>query len=295
MKKFKEKNPASAIRNLLLHEFESLETAVIDLELGSKQSLSNMLRRLSNGGGSFKSFTNIIDQLGYEVIYLIQPSKASKFPYLEFENYIYQNNPKKASRLLNEQFKNKIITEEEFVEFNNTIENSKKLNVENFKTVVTLSAKSISKIVSFNPKLGFCENLDLILSKELIKDDLYEKIKSVLDPENISKHYSLLAEIEDSIEGIPVIGLQKFEVEDYLLNYEKVWVKIKNDKIYDISKFFAPEALNELKLKKNQKHFKILYVSFLGLDIYSIDVDYKNKIHTATFTKEDGVENIINF
>jgi len=275
LEKYIKNNPENLIRELLTSKYGTLDNACKELELGSRQALNNNLKRWSKQEGTFKAFYNILSQLQYRVEYSAIPILSREFNYEEFSKLLDNGEIKRASALINREYngENLSLNTTEYTELRNQLENRKSLVENKYRTVVTFSKEHLKSIIDLHNSPEFSKNLEFIINGYFKIRDIYEDILKAIDSSNIVGKEDIKKEF---MKGYfkTIDRTKQHYVKKVMVDQEEVWVKLENNKIYEITDFFENNSLLKFKVKKNREKLEISYLNIIGNDIYIVSGNY---------------------
>ena len=263
MEKIIKSNPEKLIRELLTSKYGTLDNASSNLNIGSRQALNNNLKRWSNQEGTFKAFYNILSQLNYKIEYYAFPIIPTEFDYDKFSKLLDDGKFTQASRLIDVAYNgnNQSLYTSEYKELRNQLENRKSYIENKYRLISTFSEKQLTAIIELNKSFEFSKNLELVIDGYFQIKEIYSDLEKIIESSNsIIDKEELKKKLDNAFWG--TIGRQKnYFVEKMLVDDETIWIKLENNKMYDITNFFDEESLSKFKVKKNREKLEVKYLT----------------------------------
>ena len=263
MENFIKSNPENLIRELLTSKYNTLDNACKSLKLGSSQGLNNNLKRWANQEGTFKAFYNIISKLQYKIEYHAFPILPSEFDYDKFSKLLDDGKFTQASKLIDYAYnsENQSIYTSEYAVLRNQLENRKSYVENKYRIITTFSEKQLELIIETNKSFEFSKNLELVIDGYFQIKEIYSDLEKIIESSNSTfDKEELKKKLDNAFWG--TIGRQKnYFVEKMLVDDEAIWIKLENNKMYDITNFFDEESLSKFKVKKNREKLEVKYLT----------------------------------
>jgi hypothetical protein len=255
-------NPEKLIRDLLTSRYKTLDNACINLDIGSRQALNNNLKKWSIQEGTFKPFYNILSQLQYKVEFYAFPILPNAFDYDKFSNLLDNGKFSQASKMIDTAYYNEdySLYTSEYIELRNQLENRKSITEKKYRTIVTFSEDQLKSISNLNKGYEFSKNLELTVDGYFKIKNIFKDLEKIIEFSNVDNKEEIMKKFQEGFFG--TIGRQKkYFVEKILVDDEVVWVKLENNKMYDITDFFEENSLLKFKVRKNRERLNVEYLT----------------------------------
>jgi len=263
LKKIIKSNPENVIRELLTIKYGTLDKACSNLNIGSRQALNNNLKRWSNQEGTFKAFYNILSQLNYKIEYYAFPIIPTEFDYDKFSKLLDDGKFTQASRLIDSAYSgnNQCLYTSEYKELRNQLENRKSYLENKYRIITSFSEEQLNSIIELNKSSEFSKNLEIVVDGYFQLKDIYSDLEKIIEYSDIiDEKEEIKKKFYNAFFG--TIGREKkYFVEKMLVDNTAIWVKLGNNKIYDITNFFDGASLSKLNSKKKIEKLKVEYLS----------------------------------